>query len=101
MLLIPCPYCKMERPELEYRHAGEAHVARPADPASVDDKDWSEYLYFRANPKGVMVERWRHVNGCGRFFNCVRDTVSDKILTTYPAGQPKPDLAALMQEAGR
>ena len=29
------------------------------------------------NPKGLHVERWRHVHGCGRFFNAVRDTVSD------------------------
>ena len=98
MLLIPCPYCRMERPELEFRHAGEAHVARPLDPAAVDDQTWAEFLYFRDNTRGVAVERWRHVGGCGRFFNCVRETVSDKILTTYPAGQPKPDLEAFGKE---
>ena len=27
MLLIPCPYCG-PRPELEFRYAGEAHIAR-------------------------------------------------------------------------
>ena len=101
MLLIRCPVCAMERPELEFRHAGEAHVARAADPSSVDDADWAEFLYFRANPKGIIAERWRHVAGCGKFFNCVRDTVSDRILLTYPAGSPKPDLAALAKEAGR
>ena len=36
MLLIRCPYCEEERPELEFRNAGEAHVARPADPATYD-----------------------------------------------------------------
>lgn len=101
MLLIPCPYCEMERPELEFRYGGEAHVARPADPAALDDAEWAEFLYFRSNPRGLAAERWRHVAGCGRFFNCVRDTVSDRIVTTYPAGAPKPDLAALAEEAGR
>ena len=47
---------------------------------------------MRTNPKGLHVERWRHVHGCGRFFNAVRDTVSDKILRIYKAGEPKPDL---------
>ena len=94
MLLIPCPYCEMERPEIEFRYGGEAHVARPADPAAVSDCDWADYLYFRANPKGVLAERWRHVSGCGRFFNCLRDTVSDKILVTYKSGERRPDLQA-------
>jgi len=31
----------------------------------------------------------------------VRDTVSDKILKTYPTGEKKPDLGTLMKEAGR
>ncbi len=94
MLLIPCPYCEMERPEIEFRYGGEAHVARPANPAAVSDGDWADYLYFRANPKGVLAERWRHVSGCGRFFNCLRDTVSDKILVTYKSGEGRPDLKA-------
>jgi sarcosine oxidase subunit delta len=93
MLLIPCPYCEATRPEIEFRHAGEAHVARPLDPESVDDGAWAEYLYFRGNPKGVIAERWRHVSGCGRFFNCLRDTVSDKIISTYRAGEPRPESA--------
>ncbi|MBV1703850.1 MAG: sarcosine oxidase subunit delta [Hyphomicrobiales bacterium] len=94
MLLIRCPYCATERPEIEFRHGGQAHVARPADPSAVDDAAWSEYLFFRDNPKGVAAERWRHVHGCGRFFNCLRDTVSDRILATYPAGAPRPTLGA-------
>lgn len=90
MLLIACPYCEMERPELEFRYGGEAHVARPIDPASLDDGAWAEYLYFRANPRGLHAERWRHTSGCGRFFNCLRDTVSDRIVATYKAGETRP-----------
>ena len=41
----------------------------------------------------MIAERWRHVSGCGRFFNVLRDTVSDKILAVYKAGEPRPDVA--------
>jgi sarcosine oxidase subunit delta len=82
MLLIPCPWCG-RRPENEFRHAGEAHVTRPADPAAVSDQDWADFLYNRTNPRGTHTERWRHAHGCGRFFNCVRDTVTDRISATY------------------
>jgi sarcosine oxidase, subunit delta len=91
MLLIPCPHCEMERPEIEFRYGGEAHVARPQDPAVVDDVSWANYLYFRNNPRGVHAERWRHTHGCGRFFNCLRDTVSDRILAVYKVGEPRPE----------
>jgi len=86
MLLIACPYCG-ERPEVEFRHAGEAHIARPVDPGAVSDAIWTEFLYFRTNPKGSHAERWRHLHGCGRFFNARRDTVTDKIAVTYRVGE--------------
>lgn len=95
MLLIRCPYCEEERPELEFRNAGEAHIARPSDIAAVGDEEFEAYFFIRSNPKGLIAERWRHVHGCARFFNAIRDTVSDKFLTTYKAGEPKPDLSKL------
>lgn len=94
MLLIHCPYCRTARPESEFRYGGEAHVARPAEPASISDDDWAAFLFMRDNPKGLHAERWRHIHGCGRFFNAVRNTVTDQILKTYPAGTPRPDLNA-------
>ena len=98
MLLIPCPYCGVERPELEFRNGGEAHVARPPDPSMVSDAAWADFLYFRSNPKGVLAERWRHTSGCGRFFNALRDTVSDKFLAVYKVGEPRPPIGA--EDAG-
>ena len=100
MLVIRCPYCG-DRPEIEFRHGGEAHIARPADPTALTDAEWADYLYNRRNPRGLHIERWRHVHGCGRFFNAVRDTVSDFFLTTYKVGDPKPDLGALANGARR
>ena len=91
MLLVPCPYCG-PRPEIEFRGGGEAHVARPEDPSKMNDKEWAEFLYFRKNPKGLHAERWMHAYGCQRWFNALRDTVSDRIKTTYKAGEARPSL---------
>lgn len=93
MLLIDCPNCG-SRPEIEFLYGGEAHIARPADPMALDDEAWAAFLYVRSNPRGVHAERWRHVHGCGRFFNVRRDTVTDKIVSTYPIGSVVPDEAA-------
>jgi len=92
MLLITCPYCG-SRAEIEFRCGGEAHIARPADPSNLDDAAWAEYLFTRTNTKGVHAERWFHAHGCQRWFNALRDTVSDRILQTYEIGQPRPDRA--------
>ena len=97
MLLITCPYCG-DRPELEFRNMGEAHIARATFSPAITDEDWAEFLYVRSNPKGLMAERWRHIHGCARFFNAIRHTVTDKFVTTYKTGEPKPDLKALAAE---
>ncbi|MEY4952047.1 MAG: hypothetical protein RL299_471 [Pseudomonadota bacterium] len=89
MILIHCPYCEQTLPELEFAYAGEAHIARPADPSTLSDEEWEKYLFIRANPRGRHNERWRHLHGCGRFFNAVRDTVTDKFELTYKAGEPR------------
>ena len=89
MILIHCPYCDERRPEIEFANAGQAHIARPLDPSGESDADWESYLFIRANARGRHHERWRHVHGCGRFFNAVRDTVTDKFETTYQAGEPR------------
>src|SRR5436190_23652621 len=93
MLLIPCPFCG-DRAETEFRHGGEAHIPRPLHPASLSDAGWADYLYNRANPKGLHIERWRHVHGRGRSFNAVRDTISAFFLTTSNLDDPRPDLGA-------
>jgi sarcosine oxidase subunit delta len=90
MLLIRCPYCEMERPEVEFRNGGQAHLVR--SPQTATDEEWTDFLFFRDNTKGVQAERWRHAAGCGRFFNALRDTVSDKFVATYKAGEPRPRL---------
>jgi sarcosine oxidase subunit delta len=60
----------------------------------VSDDDWAAYLYLRTNSKGVHAERWRHTRGCGRFFNALRDTTTDRFIATYKAGEKPPNLSA-------
>lgn len=84
---------------MEFRNGGEAHIARPADPGAVDDAAWAAFLYERTNPRGVLAERWRHVHGCGRFFNALRHTVTDRILATYRPGEKPPESLADGAEA--
>ena len=91
MLLIRCPYCGF-RPEIEFVYGGEAHIARPRSPALLNDDQWAVFLFLRSNTKGVHCERWRHIHGCARFFNAIRDTLSDQFLMTYEIGQARPNL---------
>jgi sarcosine oxidase, subunit delta len=86
MLLIACPYCG-ERPEVEFAHGGQAHIARPAKPSEVGIEEWARFLYMRDNIKGLYAERWRHSHGCGKFFNAIRDTTTDHFVTTYKVGE--------------
>jgi sarcosine oxidase subunit delta len=92
MLLITCPYCG-PRPELEFRYGGQAHIARPTNPAPMTDDEWATFLYARDNERGLHAERWRHIHGCARFFNMLRDTTTDRILTTYRTGEARPEAA--------
>lgn len=86
MLLIPCPFCGL-RPELEFSYGGQAHVARPAPGTAPAADEWTAFQYERTNTRGPHAERWRHVHGCGRFFNVVRDTTTDRILRSYKSGE--------------
>ena len=85
MLQIKCPNCGY-RDEIEFSCGGEAHISRPDYSISLTDKEWSEYLFLRSNPKGIFLERWVHSHGCRRWFNLVRDTVTNEIFEVYLIG---------------
>ena len=40
--------------------------------------------------RGLHAERWRHLRGCGRFFNALRDTTNDRFAATYKVGESPP-----------
>tara|TARA_B100000686_G_C16616853_1_gene876968 strand:+ start:293 stop:496 length:204 start_codon:yes stop_codon:yes gene_type:complete len=56
----------------------------------MSDAEWANYVFMRKNPKGNHAERWLHVNGCRRWFNAVRDTVTHEIKAVYLMGEPPP-----------
>jgi heterotetrameric sarcosine oxidase delta subunit len=89
MLLITCPWCG-PREEFEFSYGGEAHIARPAQPQSLSDEQWGEYLFVRTNPRGRHREQWCHSHGCRQWFNVERDTVSYAISAVYKIGAPAP-----------
>jgi sarcosine oxidase, subunit delta len=91
MMRIPCICCG-PRDENEFVCGGTTHIQRPALDAS--DETWGSYLFFRDNPKGVHLERWRHVQGCGRWFNLARSTVTHEVLTVYAMTEPPPAAVA-------
>lgn len=93
MLLIKCPHCG-ERAEIEFRCGGEAHLARPLEPSALSDSEWAEFLFYRKNIKGVLAERWNHAHGCQRWFNAIRNSVTDEILATYAHAETPPDVDA-------
>jgi sarcosine oxidase subunit alpha len=94
MLLIPCPWCG-PRDEAEFHYGGQAHVAYPENPADLTDEEWARYLFFRDNPKGPFAERWSHASGCRRWFNAVRDTATNELVTVYRPGEPRPTASEL------
>jgi sarcosine oxidase subunit delta len=87
MMRIPCIRCG-PRDEHEFICGGTSHIARPGLDAS--DQQWGEYLFFRDNPKGLHLERWRHVYGCGEWFNVARNTVTHEVLGVYAMTDPPP-----------
>lgn len=89
MLLIKCPWCG-ERDEHEFSYGGEAHIARPKNPEKLSDVAWTDYLFMRKNPKGPHLERWVHTQGCRRWFNVERDTVTHEITTAYKMDEKPP-----------
>lgn len=89
MLRIECPYCGV-RDEQEFVFGGPSHVTRPRTECT--DEEWTRYLYFRDNPRGLCAERWCHSFGCGRWFNILRDTHTHVISSVYRMGESRPTL---------
>ncbi|MCL4188211.1 MAG: sarcosine oxidase subunit delta [Rhodobacteraceae bacterium] len=83
MLMLTCPHCGVTAEETEFAPGGQAHLKRQG-PGSSDD-DFEAYLFARANPRGVHLERWRHAFGCGKWFHAARCTVTLEVFGTYPA----------------
>jgi sarcosine oxidase subunit delta len=88
MLILDCPCCGVRAEETEFHGGGEAHLKRYG-PGS-DDAAFEGYLFARENPKGVHLERWRHVNGCGKWFHVARCTATLEVFGSYSAQTTEP-----------
>ena len=95
MLYIRDPYTGEMRDQLEYHCRGEAHVARPLKPEDVTDIEWGDYLFFFTNTKGIHFERWVNASGHRKWFNAIRNTVTDEFLATY---RPDEDVVKIIKE---
>ena len=83
MLTLTCPCCDITAEETEFHAGGEAHLKRFGPGSS--DAEFESYLFTRKNPKGVHFERWRHANGCGKWFHVARCTTSLEVFGSYAA----------------
>ena len=81
MLLLTCPNCG-PRNVSEFRFGNE-YNPRPADPATVSDDEWVDYLHLHNNKVGVQTEWWHHGTGCGLWLLAERDTKTSEVLRTY------------------
>lgn len=88
MLILNCPYCGVAADETELSAGGEAHLARAT--VGDDDAAFEDYLFMRKNPRGVHFERWRHANGCGKWFHAARCTMTLEVFGTYSAQVTEP-----------
>ena len=68
------------------RFAWGGEVKPMPDPASLDDHTWGDWLFLENNEAGVVREWWCHVP-TSFWFIAERNTVTDEILKTYPAGE--------------
>ena len=89
MLAIYCPHCADTRNESEYHHAGEAFIVRPANPDSISDEAWGDYLFHRKNPKDWVWEQWVHGAGCRKVLVVKRHNVTNAIAASYTLNEAK------------
>ena len=94
MLILTCPCCGIDADETELAPGGQAHITRHG--AGASDNDLETYLFMRKNPRGVHFERWRHTNGCGKWFHAARCTQTLEVFGTYSAQtlEPPADIIA-------
>ncbi|RUU16243.1 sarcosine oxidase subunit delta [Mesorhizobium sp. M7A.T.Ca.TU.009.01.3.2] len=85
MKILTCPM-NGQRNIDEFQSFGP--VRAELDPDRAADADWSRHLFRAENRKGVVVEWWRHVPS-NYFFLAERDLVTNEIIRTFDASEPR------------
>lgn len=83
MKIMNCPL-NGPRNISEFIWGGE--VKAIPDPVACSDKEWAEFVFIENNAAGVVREWWCHVP-TSFWFIAERNTVTDEIVRTYPAGE--------------
>lgn len=68
----------------EFVWGGE--VKAMPDPNACSPREWGEFVFIENNTAGVIREWWCHVP-TSFWFIAERNTVTDEIIRTYPAGE--------------
>ncbi len=89
MLLIRCPWCG-DRPEVEFRYAGEAHVVRPADPRPSPTRPGPLSCTSAAIRAAAAANAGGTCMAAAQFFNALRDTATDRFAGHLPARRSAP-----------
>ncbi|MFT5483177.1 MAG: sarcosine oxidase subunit delta [Halieaceae bacterium] len=79
-------HCPLNGPRniTEFSYGGELHSM--PDHQTTNSRDWAEYIFFNDNAAAVVTEWWCH-SATSYWFLAERDTTTDEILRTYPAGE--------------
>jgi heterotetrameric sarcosine oxidase delta subunit len=64
---------------------GDARPQRPASNDSATIEQWFDYVYLRANPKGVFDEYTHHSGGCRTWLVVSRDTLTHDVFAVVTA----------------
>ena len=83
MKILNCPL-NGPRNISEFVWGGE--VRDMPSPADLADRDWGAWVFLENNTAGVIREWWCHVP-TSFWFIAERNTVTDEIVKTYPAGE--------------
>ncbi len=83
MKILTCPL-NGPRSIAEFAYGGE--VREMPDPNACSDAEWVDHVLMENNTAGIVREWWCHV-ATAYWFIAERDTVTDEILRTYPAGE--------------
>ncbi len=83
MKILDCPL-NGPRNISEFACGGE--VIEMADPDTVGDAAWADYVFGAGTARGVVREWWFHVP-TAYWFIAERDTGTDEVLRTYPASE--------------
>jgi sarcosine oxidase subunit delta len=83
MKILNCP---LNGPRNIQEFAWGGEVSEMPDPMNGSDEEWAEYTFIENNTRGVIREWWCHL-ATSYWFIAERDTATDEILRTYPAGE--------------